>query len=72
VIRAGPTGFFQTDRHFRREAGAAVENSGESVAGDAEHLRGFDYAEVQRVEAGVLEGVSGVGWGGFFITGISL
>ena len=55
VVGARPARLFEPDRHIGGNAGAAVQNPGESMPGNAKHPRGFGDAETQRVKAGVLD-----------------
>lgn len=60
----GPAGFFEADGHFGGDAGLAVEEAGEGVAGDAEDGGGLGDGEAEGGEAGVFDGGAGVR-GGF-------
>lgn len=55
VSGVGPAGFFEADGHFGGDAGLAVEEAGERVAGDAEDGGGIGDGEAEGGEAGVFD-----------------
>jgi len=51
----GPTSFFEADGHFGRDGGVPVEQAREGMAGDAEDLSRFGHAQVEGIQAILLE-----------------
>lgn len=62
MIGVRPTRLFQSNRHVGGDAGMSVQNPGEGMPGDSEHLRGFGNAETERTQACVLNGMAGMRW----------
>ena len=55
-----PNALDSRKRHFRRDAGAAIENRGESLARDAQALRRLGHAQVERPKAVLPDDLAGV------------
>lgn len=60
VLRRAPERPGQPQRHFRRDAGAAVENRRESLVRDAQALRRFGHAQIERLKAVLPDYFAGV------------
>jgi hypothetical protein len=51
VLRRAPECLGQPQRHFRRDAGVAVENRRKSLARDAQALRRLGHAQIEGLKA---------------------